>query len=362
MRWPRLYLALALIACHTPALGDSSPSFAPIPPSAVGPAVSNTTGFRTEQLGKGAYLITDGTYQSLFLIASESVIVVDAPPTLGHNLLRGIKSITNLPVSHIVYSHAHADHIGAAYIIYGSSPNITVVAHRETWEQLSEVNGKINGTTNALVDARPLPNKTFIGDLTLQICNQTLELSYKGPNHQPGNIFIYAPKQKIVMLVDVVYPGWVPFNALGESQNIPGYLKAHDQILEYDFDYYLGGHLNRFGTRQDVSIAKQYIDDLASNCLQAIQLSAMPPNETNPLSAQTALTAIGQANPGNSWAVFDYYLNNLLADWCTNKTVETWLGKLAGADVYTKSNAQIMVESLRIDFGWLGPFGVVNQQ
>jgi hypothetical protein len=33
-----------------------------------------------------------------------------------------------------------------------------------------------------------------------------------GTNHLPGNIFIYAAtKQRVLMLVDIVFPGWVPF-------------------------------------------------------------------------------------------------------------------------------------------------------
>ena len=57
----------------------------------------------------------------------------------------------------------------------------------------------------------PIPNVTFTKNYTLQIGNQTLKLDYYGVNHLPGNIFIYAPKQKVLMLVDVLLPGWVPF-------------------------------------------------------------------------------------------------------------------------------------------------------
>jgi glyoxylase-like metal-dependent hydrolase (beta-lactamase superfamily II) len=58
-------------------------------------------------------------------------------------------------------------------------------------------------------------------------------LAYHGPNHSPGNIFTYLPAQRILMLVDVVFPGWVPFAYLAESQNIPGWLEAPAQALGY---------------------------------------------------------------------------------------------------------------------------------
>src|SRR4051794_38677162 len=92
--------------------------YAPIPSSAFGPAISNATSYRVEAFGGGAYMMTDDLYQAMFLVSSESVIVVDAPPTIGKNLLYAIGNTTDLPISHVVYSHAHADHIGAAYL-YG---------------------------------------------------------------------------------------------------------------------------------------------------------------------------------------------------------------------------------------------------
>ena len=54
------------------------------------------------------------------------------------------------------------------------------------------------------------------------------------------------------------------------------------------------------------------------------------------------------------------YIHDVLASCCANRTNEVWLGKLAGADVYGQSNAVVMIESLRDDFGELGPFAVTD--
>ena len=350
MRFYSISFIFAFVALTSTANSSQTPvqTYAPIPSAAVGPSVSNTTGYRVEDFDKGAYMVTDGLYQAVFMVTYHSVIVVDAPPTIGHNLLRGIRTVTDLPISHVVYSHAHADHIGGAYLLYG--PNVTYVAHEETLKELQEVND-----TN-----RPLPRVTFKESFNLNVGNQTLDLSYKGPNHEPGNIFIYAPVQKVLILIDIVFPGWVPYDSLGESQNIPGFIKAHDQILEYDFDHYVGGHLNRAGTRQDVLIQQEYVIQLYDNCAEAIRLSAAPPNASNALSVQTSLPPVEAANPENSWATFDFYARDLVASSCANKTTAAWLGKLAGADVYGQTHAVTMVSSLRIDFGLLGPFGVTN--
>lgn len=180
-------------------------------------------------------MVTDGLYQAMFLVACESVVVVDAPPSIGENMVRAIRSVTEKPISHVVYSHSHADHIGGVFT-YGSPSDREYIAHRLTAELLSYAPD---------YDHRPAPTITFDDSYTLNVCNQTLQLDYRGPAHEPGNIFIYAPKQKVIMLVDIVYPGWTPFFSLGEVQNIPSYIRAHDQLLTYGFEHYIGGHLNR---------------------------------------------------------------------------------------------------------------------
>lgn len=47
--------------------------------------------------------------------------------------------------------------------------------------------------------------------MTVGVGAQRLQLDYMGTNHTEGNIFIYAPGQRVLMLVDVIFPGWVPF-------------------------------------------------------------------------------------------------------------------------------------------------------
>jgi hypothetical protein len=57
--------------------------------------------------------------------------------------------------------------------------------------------------------------------------------------HESGNIFIYAPNQKVLMLVDVIFPGWTPFKDLAMAQDVPEFIAAHDKVLEYDFDTFI---------------------------------------------------------------------------------------------------------------------------
>src|SRR5436190_4781508 len=87
--------------------------FSALPQTANGPPIG-PTGYRVEPFGQGAYMVTDGVYQALFLVSTRGVILVDVPPTIGKNMLNAIGNLTDQPITHLIYSHAHSDHIGSA--------------------------------------------------------------------------------------------------------------------------------------------------------------------------------------------------------------------------------------------------------
>ncbi|WP_051570493.1 MBL fold metallo-hydrolase [Cryptosporangium arvum] len=91
------------------------PSFAPVPSGAEGPAIPEH-GYLRQEIGDGLHLVTDGVYQMMFLVTDDGVIAVDAPPALGRSILPAVAEVTSRPVTHVVHSHHHFDHIGAASI------------------------------------------------------------------------------------------------------------------------------------------------------------------------------------------------------------------------------------------------------
>jgi hypothetical protein len=82
-------------------------------------------------------------------------------------------------------------------------------------------------------------------------------------------------------------------------------------------------------------------------------------NGSNLLSIETIVPPVEKVNPDNFWAdvaAFDY----VLVEHVARESIRRWEDRLAGTDVYAMSNAQAMLESVRIDWGILGPFGVVD--
>src|SRR6185437_5441489 len=136
------------------------PDYAPIPRSALGPAL-NDQGYYVGRVERNLYWVTDGVYQSAFLTTGDGVVLFDAPPTIGGNLRRAVDEIaaangvTNR-VTHLVYSHHHADHAGAASLFGG---DVIRVGHEETKRLLLR-----DGDPD-----RPLPEITFTDRYTLEV-------------------------------------------------------------------------------------------------------------------------------------------------------------------------------------------------
>ena len=113
--------------------------------------------------------------------------------------------------------------------------------------------------------ARPAPTETFQDRRSLDIGGERIELAWHGSNHTPDNIYIHLPDHETLMLVDIVNPGWAPVYLSNLTEDIPGYLQAPATALSYPWKHYIGGHLGRLGTRDDVKLHQQYMADIAAS-------------------------------------------------------------------------------------------------
>ncbi|SEC65022.1 Glyoxylase, beta-lactamase superfamily II [Streptomyces sp. 3213] len=247
----------ALAGPASAATSTDLPDYAPIPPSALGPAV-NAQGYYVGRIEKNLYWVTDGTYQAAFLTTREGVVLFDAPPTIGHNLQRAIDEITAANgvynrVTHLVYSH----HLGASSLF---GKNVVRIGHGETRKLLARDNDP----------ARPVPDITFDKNHTLRVGGERVELAWHGTNHTPDNVYIHLPDHKTLMLVDVLLPGWVPFDSFNLNEDVPGSIAAPAKAMSYPWKHFVGGHIGRLGNRQDMVVYQQYVDDIIANVKKAL--------------------------------------------------------------------------------------------
>jgi glyoxylase-like metal-dependent hydrolase (beta-lactamase superfamily II) len=321
----------------SPAIGASGaaalPDYAPVPRSALGPAL-NDQGYHVGRVERNLYWVTDGTYQAAFLTTPDGVVLFDAPPTIGHNLQRAIDEVATAEgvsnqVTHLVYSHHHDDHAGAASLF---DRDVVRIGHEETRRLLLRDNDP----------ARPAPEVTFRDRRTLEVAGDRVELAWHGPNHSPDNIFIHFPDHDALMLVDVVNAGWVPIYNLNLSEDVPGYVQAPATALSYPWTHFIGGHLGRLGTRDDIGLHQQYVADIQAGAREA--LGTVDPTPY--------FVKYGE----NVWAGVRGYLD-AVTDAAAKPVIAKYTGVLAAADVevFTTTTTFMIMQSMRLDLGPSAP-------
>jgi len=232
-------------------------------------------------------------------------------------------------VTHLVYSHHHADHGGAAFLFGG---DVTRIGHEETRRLLLR-----DGDA-----ARPAPEVTFADRYTLEVGGERVELAWHGPNHSPDNIYIHFPGHDALMLIDVVNGGWVPIYNVNLSEDIPGYIAAPAIALDYPWTHLISGHMGRLATRDDVAVHQAYIADIEASAKEA--LAAIDP------------VPYYVAGGENFWAGVKGHLE-AVTERAAAPVIAKYTGVLAAADVeeLTKTTTFTIISSLRLDRGPSGP-------
>jgi hypothetical protein len=185
--------------------------------------------------------------------------------------------------------------------------------------------------------ARPAPEETFQDHRTLEIGGERIDLASYGSNHSPDNIYIHLPDHDTLMLVDIVNPGWAPIYICNLSEDIPGYIEAPANALAYPWKHFIGGHLGRLGTRDDVTLHQQYMADISASSRTAIDTV-----DPTPFFVQ---------NGENAWAGVKGYLDEVTAA-AAAPVIKKYTGVLAAADVFTASTTFWVMESIRLDLGY----------
>lgn len=340
-------LSLPALASH-----DAHVVPAPLPPlpatAEIDPAVQadlSAKGYHVSEIRDDVYWITDGNYHSMFVVADTGVVLVDAPEPLPFfppiPVLDAIAEVTDKPVTHMIYSHGHTDHIGGAGAVKEAFPGVQIIAHKETRAILERANDP----------RRPVPTATFNKQRNLNVGGKLLQLSYFGNTHQEGNTFIYLPGSKILMVVDIVYPGWVPFRRLALSNDVAGWYSGHDAVLSFDFDTLVGGHLTRLGNRDDAVLGKEYVDDIRT-AIEGVYLDA-----TALFAAVGAINA--EHDPGNlfggffafqtvaKWALFSAFYD-FSTQHCADLLDAKWNGVLGGGETFNFSNCEAWFVARRL--------------
>jgi hypothetical protein len=139
------------------------------------------------------------------------------------------------------------------------------------------------------------------------------------------------------MLVDIVNPGWAPVYQSNLTEDVQGYITAPATALTYPWKHFIGGHMGRLGTREDIAVHQQYMDDIVVSSRAALDTV-----DPTPYFIKYA---------ENTWAAVRGYLDAVTAAAAT-PVIEKYTGVLASADVFTASTTFHVMQSLRLDLGY----------
>ena len=128
-------------------------------------------------------------------IQSNGVTVVDTKnPGWGAPVLARIKELTPKPVTRIINTHAHGDHVSGNVEFPATVEVVTQLNTQENMKRVA-IFGKSNG--------RGLPKQTFTDRMTLDTGADQIELRYFGRGHTNGDAWVIFPALRVVHSGDI---------------------------------------------------------------------------------------------------------------------------------------------------------------
>ena len=302
---------------------DSFERFAPELPRTLArvPSIDPDTGLHVEEIEQGLFFVTDLIYQSAFLVTEDGVVVFDAPPSYADRLRPAIEDASSgAPITHLVLSHGHIDHVGGSSV-FADIPNLNVIA-------ASDVAASLQDRPHPEVLR---PTETFDDALHLSVGGVPIELKTARFHAEDQDVIIYLPDRDFLMAVDTITPGEAPFMNFGATTDINAYFEVFEELLAYDFEHFLSGHVSSLGTRRDVIETRDYAFDVRDRVVGGMQTFQDRFMET--------------------FAAFEHENANLayrraiesVRDECAEAIIDTWRDELSAVDVWAPSHCEYTV-------------------
>jgi glyoxylase-like metal-dependent hydrolase (beta-lactamase superfamily II) len=221
-----------------------------------------------DKLKDNYYVLKGGGGNSSVFITANGVVVVDTKnPGWGQPLLDAIATITTKPVTMIINTHTHGDHVSGNVEFPAT---VDVVTHENTAANMKAMRPNSSAAPtptpppNIFTEhgGRNLSKRTFKDTLTLGSGADRIELHYFGRAHTDGDAVVYFPAHRIAHIADVFPNTELPIMDGNNGGTALGYADTLTKALaftEKNADVLVNGHRNVTSTNADLKAFIEFI-------------------------------------------------------------------------------------------------------
>jgi cyclase len=208
-----------------------------------------------EKVKDNLYMLKGGGGNTAVFLGSNGVVVVDAKnPGWGQPILDEIKKLTSKPVTTLINTHTHGDHV-SGNVEFPATVDIVVQENTKANMEKMDIFKQHNG--------QGMPKKTFKDKMTLGSGADRVDLYYFGRGHTNGDAWIVFPQLRAMHSGDIFAGKNLPLidtNNGGSVNEIGASLqKAHDTIK--NVDVIITGHAPTTMTPNDLQMYADFNKD-----------------------------------------------------------------------------------------------------
>jgi cyclase len=147
-----------------------------------------------QKVKENLYVISNGGGNTAVFVGEKGVTLVDTKnPNWGERIMEKVRSVTDKPVTTIINTHTHGDHVGSNEFF---EPSVEIVAHVNTKANMEKMDS-LKGKPHAM------PDRTFQDRLTLGRGREQVDVYYFGRGHTNGDAWIVFPQLRVVHTGDL---------------------------------------------------------------------------------------------------------------------------------------------------------------
>ena len=172
------------------------------PPSPPAPKV-----VEVEKIKDNLFMLKGGGGNTAVFVGTTGVVVVDTKlPGWGQPILDKVKELTPKPVTTIINTHTHGDHVSGNVEFPATVDIVTQENTKANMEKMATPTGIPAGTMPNVFQAsggRGMPKRTFKDTMTLDKGADRIDLYYFGRGHTNGDAFVVFPALRVMHAGDI---------------------------------------------------------------------------------------------------------------------------------------------------------------